>query len=91
MFDTFIQNIRNFFQDSFQTELDKLNNDIFNNLFAETLDLNLESAQGVFFSADASLDSKRLVKVTEEALDYIRLQQNQLNKKYKDSSDSTYI
>lgn len=92
LFEAFLQNIRNFFQDNFQTELDKLNNDIFNNLFAETLDLNLESAQGVFFSVvDASLDSKRLVKVTEEALDYIRLQQNQLNKKYKDSSDTTYI
>jgi len=92
LFDAFINNIKSFFQDSFQVELDKLNNDIFNNLFAETLDLNLESTQGVFFSTvDASLDSKRLVKVTEEALDYIRLQQNQLNKKYKDSSDSTYI
>lgn len=92
LFDKFIQNIKNFFQDSYRTELDKLNNDIFNNLFAETLELDLDGKKGLFFNAnEASLDSKRLVKVTGEALDYVRLQQNQLNKKYKDSSDTTYI
>ena len=95
LFEEFLQNIRNYFQDSFKKELDTITNTIYNQLFDETLELDLEGKSGIFFSAStikmSSIEAKKLVKITQDALELVQTQQNQLNKKYKDSSDSTYI
>ena len=91
-FEEFINNIRKYFQESYVTELDNINKSIFDKLFSETLELDLEGQSGVYFSSkQASFDSKRAVKITQDSLEAIRLQQSKLNKKYKNSSDKAYL
>lgn len=88
LFDQFIQSIKNYFQDSYIAELDKLTQDVYTNLMNESLDLSLENRSGVFFSTtSASPTSFKLLNTAKTLLDKARLLENALGKKYRNPAN----
>ena len=92
LFDQFIQSIKNYFQDSYIAELDKLTQDVYTNLMNESLDLNLENRSGVFFSTtSASPTSFKLLNTATKLLNEARIIEKTFSKKYRNPANRAAI
>jgi hypothetical protein len=91
-FDEFLARIRAYFQDSFQTELDNLTKEIYKNLEEETLTLDLEGVNNIFFSdVNSSVSVDKIVEKTQKAIEIVKDQERLLAKKYKNPANKSAI
>lgn len=91
-FDEFLARIRAYFQDSFQTELDNLTKEIYKNLEEETLTLDLEGVNNIFFSdTNSSVSIDKIVERTQKAIEIVKDQERLLSKKYKNPANKSAI
>jgi hypothetical protein len=91
-FDEFLARIRAYFQDSFQTELDNLTKEIYKNLEEETLTLDLEGVNNIFFSdINSSVSVDKIVEKTQKAIEIVKDQERLLAKKYKNPANKSAI
>jgi hypothetical protein len=91
-FDEFLARIRAYFQDSFQTELDNLTKEIYKNLEQDTLTLDLEGVNNIFFSdVNSSVSVDKIVEKTQKAIEIVKDQERLLAKKYKNPANKSAI
>lgn len=91
-FDEFLAKIRAYFQDSFQTELDNLTKEIYKNLEQDTLTLDLEGVNNIFFSdVNSSVSVDKIVEKTQKAIEIVKDQERLLAKKYKNPANKSAI
>lgn len=94
LFFDFVDRIRAFFQPSFQTELNELNKNVFNNLMNETIIEEFGEVRGnstLYSANNASLQAKSLYITTKRILNKLQQQSQVLSKQYQSSSDKRIL